>query len=62
MANEKLLITTIREPYYKTQDGLWELADAVEATKDIELIELLNKARSAMFEFEEKLTKKFIWD
>ena len=62
MANEKPLITTIREPYYKAQDGLWALSEAVLETNDPELIDLLTQARTAMFEFEEKLTKKFIWD
>lgn len=62
MANEKPLITTIREPYYKAQDGLWALSEAVLETNDPELIDLLTQARTAMFEFAEKLTQRFIWD
>jgi hypothetical protein len=59
---KKPKITTIRKPYYKAQDGLWELAYAVQSTKDLELIELLNTARNAVLEFEERLSEKYKWE
>jgi hypothetical protein len=62
MANgEKQHIETVRKPYYDAQAGLWELSEALEATKDVELIMALEVVRNALFEFEMKLSEKYIW-
>lgn len=58
----KPIVPNLRKPYYKVQDGLWELNDVVRETGNEKLIDMLDQIREAMFEFEQTMTANIRWD
>ena len=52
-----------RKPYYKVQDGMFELRGvfAEEYPNELELRKLLHIAQDALFKFETELSKKYNW-
>ena len=55
-------LPNVREPYYDAQDSLIELRDALEITKDSDLLALVESATEALDELRNRLSKKYIWD
>jgi hypothetical protein len=58
----KPIVPNLRTPYYKIQDGLWELNDVVRETGNEQLIDMLDQIREAMFEFEQVMSANMRWD